>query len=129
MWKEVLQTTKPQIGLNIKDIPTDDEDDCCQMAKDMWKIYWIKQVMKFDEVFPNDLYNFTELDSHEAARDFYYNDFDITKDEDILKMYDLLYVKNGKPDGFAHRTSCENFRKWHGLPQKIRDAWDKCEGK
>tara|TARA_R110002051_G_scaffold230205_1_gene292285 strand:+ start:6514 stop:6915 length:402 start_codon:yes stop_codon:yes gene_type:complete len=133
MWKEVLQTTKPQIGLNIVDIPEDiPEEDCCQMAKDMWKKHWVRYILspsRGEPYFPRD-YIPPEGSGIKNAKDFYYKGFDINNDEDCMKIYYMLYHSDDVDAnvGMAYRT-CEEFREWHGLPKKIRDAWDKCEGK
>jgi len=119
MWKAQLLKPITSTSSNIPVKPK--REDCCQEAKNKWKIHMIRDA------------DIPESYVREFKKGLDY-EFLIDNDKHCLDFYDLL-DRNRVVTGYSNK-SCDEFRKmlvgyYIGCPvaSKILKEWKKCEGK
>ena len=121
MWETILK--KPiTIGttrIGLKPLPED--EDCCENAKNKWRVYIVRNIW-LGILQPKSLYyDFKKKYNH---------DFNMDNDEDCIKIYNMA------DDTYSANNDCEIFRAFierntnnSDMKTKILDEWDKCEGR
>jgi len=119
MWQNILKApiTIGRTRIGMKPFPEDEEEDCCENAKNRWKIYIIRK-------FKINMYH-----NIERFKEKYNRDFDVDNDEDCIKIYNMsnnTYAAK-KYDCGTFKLFLERHR--DGIKGEILDEWNKCEGR
>jgi len=121
MWQNILKApiTIGRTRIGMKPFPEDEEEDCCENAKNRWKIYIIRKYTAAGTV----QYNV------EGFKEKYNYDFDVDNGGDCIKLYDVSDNTYA-----AKKYDCETFKLFlerhrDGIKGEILDEWNKCEGR